>query len=541
MATLEHIRKCQALWYIAPVERVCTDPDLEYAVSRYADRFPGKLAVVVTKVDRDVTNALAKDMQKKGQSIGDFEQHKASIGHHNECLKGVRTKLKRKSCTASQRNILRDQEEALNISVEKLESKKLQCVVDARNSHIVRRLQRENAQYLADGTFLPVYCVSNRHYGVHKGAYPGEGPLLQVKSTGIPDLRAYAMALAAPSVWESHKEILVHKLKILFCGVHGWAQNSPTKRNRGLRDVVGPVKDLWKPTLEASFNRCIENFSSVIVSTLRARHDASMFEVVRYLNVIKGWLPVTFRAFFRNSGNHFTKAVGAHSWNEDFVKWQKINILNPTWDACPNPEDSFDAGIDKLINALEDIPEDLAGMPETVPLSTAAFTNLLHGQIALIRAERDRLRSEYRDKYGNIKLDACLDQYTGYFAKAMKPCYRAGKDDKGPGVCARLSVLLTNHITKNDPLGKATNRLEVALKEAATSQAGALNTEVEKILGEIHGQFELILRRESETLEETDARSKIDEALCEIMPDVERIEADLEAIELKYMGALVPH
>ena len=39
--------------------------------------------------------------------------------------------------------------------------------------------------------------------------------------------------------------------------------------------------------------------------------------------------------------------------------------------------------------------------------------------------------------------------------------------------------------------------------------------------------------------EETKARSKIDEALCELMPDVERIESDLNAIELKYMGALV--
>jgi hypothetical protein len=58
-------------------------------------------------------------------------------------------------------------------------------------------------------------------------------------------------------------------------------------------------------------------------------------------------------------------------------------------------------------------------------------------------------------------------------------------------------------------------------------------------LEEIHEQFELILRRESETAEETEARSKIDEALSELMPDVEGIESDLKAIELKYMGALV--
>lgn len=84
---------------------------------------------------------------------------------------------------------------------------------------------------------------------------------------------------------------------------------------------------------------------------------------------------------------------------------------------------------------------------------------MLQGQIALIRVERDRLRSEYRDKYRNIKLDTCLDQYTGYFAKSMKPCYREGKYDKGPGVCARVKALLTNHITRNNPLGQATDKL----------------------------------------------------------------------------------
>jgi hypothetical protein len=539
MATLEHIRMCQALWYIAPVERVCTDPDLEYAVSNYAHRFPGKLAVIVTKVDRDVNNALAKDMEKKGQNLGGFEQHKAAIEHHHELLKDIRAKLKKKSCTGSKRNTLRDQEDALNISIDKLESQKHECVVYARNTHIVARLKHDKAQYLPEGASLPVHCVSNRHYAIHKGAAPREGPLLEIVSTGIPDLRAYAMALAAPWVWENHKEILVHKLKILFHGVHGWAQNSPSKRNRGLPDVVTPVKTLWESNHDASLKRCIEDFSSIVVGKLRAGHASSMVEVMRYLKVITGsWLPVTFLAFFRNNGNHTTKAVGAHSWNEAFIKWQKVNILNPAWDASPNPEDSFDAGVDKLIKALEDIPEQLDSLPESVPLSTAAFTNMLQGQIALIRTERDRLRSDYRDKYGNIKLDACLDQYSGYFAKAMRPCYRAGKDDKGEGVCTRVRNLLANHITNKNPLGQATDKLEAALKEAASGQANGLRTEVKNILEEIHEQFELILRRESETAEETEARAKIDEALCELMPDVERIEFDLQAVEMKYMGAL---
>lgn len=70
-------------------------------------------------------------------------------------------------------------------------------------------------------------------------------------------------------------------------------------------------------------------------------------------------------------------------------------------------------------------------------------------------------------------------------------------------------------------------------------QADGLRAEIERILVEIDEQYEMILRRESETAEETEARSKIDEVLCELMPEIERIEFDLKAIEQKYSGALV--
>ena len=524
------------------VERPCTDPDLEYAVSSYADRFPGKLAVVVTKVDRDVNDALAKDMKDKGQSVGDFYDHKASIKDHKKCLRSVRTKLKRKTCTATQRNTLRDQEDALMASIEKLEALKFECVVGARNAHISAVLKWDKAEYLPEGAELPVYCVSNRHYAVYKGAAAQEGPLLEVDSTGIPDLRAYALALAAPSVWESHKEILVHRLKVLFHGVHGWAQNSPTRSNRGLPQVVKPVRSLWTAISEASVDHCIQSFSSVIVGKLRAEHASSFAELMRYFAFLcdkNEWHPSSFLAFFRNNGRHTTKTAGTHIWNEAFIKWQRVNVVDPTWDELPKAQDSFDVGVDKVIKSLEDIPEQLDSLPESVPLSTAAFNNMLHGQVALIRIEQDKLKAEFQDKYGNIRLDACLDQNSGHFTQAMKACYREGRDDKGEGVCARVKKLVSDHLTKKDPLRQAADKLEVALKNAAKGQSKRLRTEVDRILREIDQQFELILRRESETPEEAEARAKINEVLRELMPDVERIESDLKAIELKYEGALV--
>jgi hypothetical protein len=142
-ATHDHIRKCQALWYVAAVDRPCTDPDLDRAVSIYAKRFPGTLAVIITKTDSGITNALALDMKNnKGQSIGDFLELKEFIADRKAHLKTIRSKLK-KAANIKKKNHLRDCEEGLLTEIDKLESEALECVVDARNSYIKSRLKKD--------------------------------------------------------------------------------------------------------------------------------------------------------------------------------------------------------------------------------------------------------------------------------------------------------------------------------------------------------------------------------------------------------------
>jgi hypothetical protein len=156
------------------------------------------------------------------------------------------------------------------------------------------------------------------------------------------------------------------------------------------------------------------------------------------------------------------------------------------------------------------------------------------GQVALIRTEQNTLKGDYKHIYGNIKLDAHRDQDTGYFRLLMKACYRAGKDNKGPGVHDCLRGLLTDQITNKDSLGKVTDRLE-----RARVQPGRLSSAVGNILGEIDQQSKLILHRESETPEEGEARSKICELLSNAMPDIGRIKFDLEEIEQSYLGVRI--
>lgn len=532
---------CQALWYVVTVERPRTDPDLDMAINTYAHRFPGALALIVTKTDTDINDALALDMRVvKGRSIGDYKGYEASIKENERMLNRIRTRLQRNTLTGAEKNMLRERGEVLKIQLQAVKTEKFERIVDARNSHITACLKEEKAHYLKDGMTLPIFCVSNYNYAVRKGVAHEDGPVMGIEATGIPALRSYALSLAAPAVWDDCMEILVHRTKVLFNGVHGWAHNVPEPRNRSLPAIVKTVENTWDAISGASVDKCNGRFEKEVVAKLHAKLPSSFGAAMSYFQTVtKEWNPLTVLAFFRNEGKHTTRAVGPHSWNDKFLDWQTRKVLEPAWYSWPNPEDSFDEGVEKLINALEDIPDQLKRMPESIPaLPMASFAKILEGQIARIRAERNRIANDYQEVHGNIKLDACRDQYTGFFTEAMAPCYLDGKDDKGEGVCARVSTAVSNHLRFKDPFGTANDKYEMAFKEAVSAQELALSTKVKKILSELDRQFELILRKNTESYKEERARYKIGRALTQLMPEIDRIEVELEKIQQQYAGGL---
>jgi hypothetical protein len=282
---------------------------------------------VVTKIDQNAGDELAHEMLVgKGQSIGDYHAHKASVEGHQRSLGIIWGKLKKQSLTGDEKNALWEEVETRRASIDALKCQMRGCVVDARSSHVVARLKREKAKYLLDGERLPVFCVSNLHYAIHKGAADREGAILDIESTGIPSLRAYALRLAAEVVWKD-QEMIFNKLKVAFHGVHSWALRQPVPRTEGLLDAIKKVKSSWEDISEAAAGQCFERFTKEVSGKLLAEHASSNDAAMSYLRrIIEDWHPRTFLAFFRHEGKHATQAVGSHSWNESFIEWQSSSM-----------------------------------------------------------------------------------------------------------------------------------------------------------------------------------------------------------------------
>lgn len=538
--THDYIRKCQALWYVADVARICDDPNLEETLSNYAERFHGTFAIVATKIDLGISHALALDMKNKGQSVGDYYEAKANVDEIQARLKQIRRTIK--TATAAQKSALRDEQEELEDALKQEETKKMDSLVDARTSNIETRLRRDKQKHLPEGATLPIHFVSNPQYDMHVDRDGEDNPnprFGSIKDTGIPGLRAYALSLASPGVWEAYTYHLMFIVRVLFNGVYGWAQDSPMKRQAGLMDVVNNNTNFWTIQENQTIHKMAREFDTGIIQRLRIEATHSQQGVWKHFDAIcaKPWWPNSFLAFFRNDGKHSTKAIGSESWNEQFISTQTRDVLNPAWkEALPQPENYFDEPINKLMKNIDELPETLNRMPGSVPLPINAFKGVLDAQVFGIEAAHNKHKQHYTQALANIKLDATLDQYTGHFTQAMQPCYADGKDDKGQGVCNRHKARLHIHFSTKNPIAQATDMLSEALKDNVNKHAFALRGDLDKILRDITHQFELILKREAETSREKLARHELRYFLDGAMPGINRIDSELNVIKQRYSG-----
>jgi hypothetical protein len=416
-------------------------------------------------------------------------------------------------------------------------SRKGSRVVIARNNYIESRLQNDKKKHQLEDTQLPIYFVSNKQYDIHKQVDESEGPGLKIETTGIPGLRSYILSLAAPGVWKSYEEHLMHEIKVVFHGVHCWARGKAGDRHKDLMKCVHRVSELWKVSKNVWVERLTEDFEIGVVEALRKAHEASLQGAIRWYDTIVSrpwWWHNRFLASFRNDGK-LRNTVGAANWNESFIASQTKDVLNPAWvERLPSPDRYFNDAIKKLKYVLEGLPDELERQPSSVQLPMRNFEKILESQIAGVEAAHYKRKMHYQQELANIKLDATLDQHTGHFSQAMQSCYDEGKMDKGKKVCTRIKTLLYNHLIQEDPVSMATESLSDALDSNAHHHARLLDKDVQRILSDISQQFGMILARGTETHRERAARSQISAFLEDLMEDVDHIEGDLASIRQKY-------
>ncbi|GIZ37997.1 hypothetical protein CKM354_000142400 [Cercospora kikuchii] len=544
----KYIRDSDALWTVTSIERPLSDAQLDRVLSTYADRFGSNAAVIATRSDSNIDDALAKAMQEKKQSVGEYWAQSAQIKALSKKLSAVEKKINankghKRQCTmsATKTAALYTRANELSTQLQETMNSQMDGLVDVRNSHIITRLKQDKKKHLALGAELSVFCISNTHYRTHKGIPSGDARLMSVESTGIPALRKHALRMASVREFNSTEEY-VNKTLTLLKGALLWADAAPTQQNVDVMGIaqqpIALLNTFMEEFMETSADKCDISLIQPMIKN-RSKYESA---AVTYKNAIEEeWHPSTVRAFFIQEGNHSTNKK-TDVWNERFISKQ-VDTAEVAWRAILlQLIDTLRGGVGKVIKAVEDIPVQLSSSTAGTPVAMQPLRGFVATCCNRIRTAFDTRMDDFDKKMKNVKMDTSRDVPSGYFTKAMRDMYEMCKGFRGKGCTQRMLDTLEDWLygeppqygAFNSPFAAVTTSLQTELSEAITAVAKELHRDIEIILNDMAQHLERSVQGMGASTGEATARAAIGGALQKLKPEIEAIEKKLAAVKEQY-------
>jgi len=209
---------------------------------------------------------------------------------------------------------------------------------------------------------LAVHCISTAHYAAIKAGRSVQGSRLSPEGTGVPALRAYALALAAPGLLQSLEQYCSEDLNVFFKNALLWVKTTHLERRAevlGLAQV--PLKRL-EGRVETRVAAFKDGAKSDLVDALHEQFAITRDTALKFLDKKRKVHPSTIGAFIRKHGNHSTQVCPKESWNEHFVK-AITESIDQHWEAFENSRTRItDQLRDLLIQDLRNILPDIASI-----------------------------------------------------------------------------------------------------------------------------------------------------------------------------------
>ncbi|KAK0253025.1 hypothetical protein LTS09_011935 [Friedmanniomyces endolithicus] len=549
----EYIKTCDYIWVVAPISRVIDDGTTFNMVHRYGKLFRGRIMVVTTHSDADIDSKLVAHLRDQGLDVQRWyelnnkcKEEVKKIKQLDEENKRARRKKSRQTKstmldTQGKEDELIARRKALRID----ELLRFEIIVQARNRYVTDQLRLMLNGHLPKGTTLAVSCISTSHYAAIKAGRSMHGCRLSANGTGVPALRAHALALPAPGVLQALEQYCFEDFNVFLKNAQLWVKTTNLDRRAELLELAKvPLKNL-----DGRFELRVVSFrdglKNGLVNALHQHFDVARESALKVLNQKRKKHPSTIRAFVRKHGNHSTKLCPKESWNEQFVK-SITDFIDQPWEAFENHRtQSMDQLKDALIQDMRNILPDIA---KEHPLSskalpTARLAGLIEAQVGALSNIFQKNLHPYSKDLRNIRMDVTQDSKENYFSRTILPVYEECDVDKGSGVVQRCLAKLEAHLAKprsESPFTKIARSLTIALiknnaKHTSTAE-GSLKKGVETIFESLYAAFDRLIEVTVEEPEERAAREGLQNILG-TLEEAHRVAEDLlKGVKGRYPG-----
>ncbi|KAI6894959.1 hypothetical protein D0869_05369 [Hortaea werneckii] len=541
----EFLQQCDAVLIFEPMARCVDHPSAERNIAINAERFGTNMALVVTRSDDNVDDALAQSMRKKGQSIGDYFLIGAQIKQLDSHIMQIKREIEKRRAVKRQKTTgsafagwtleeLRLQRSELIEEWQQQKNSQFGILVD---TYTTRLLQHNKQRFMPPDVCLTVHCISNTHYISHLLDNEPDGTLLDVNATGIPALRAWLLEIIAPSLLLEIEE-RIGKCCAFVHGVAMWARSTPQKRKAGILDVARAPGLSWIRISKNTLRSVEAATDTSLLSRLQAKLGTIIEAALGYHQMLLStWHPMTLRAFFLKDGSHSTKRQALPTcWNEKFTEFQTKEVLNPNWSKMKGSvHENLEVMVNDIIDELHRLPKELDKMEF---VAAAAQMENVMGIITqysghIRRAHAYRLKA-YDKQLSNLKQNATFDMPLAYFTEAMRPMYEEGSNMRGTGCVKRMMHHMANHLSgkgrRTDPFTAMHDSLRSDLSRANNRAVRKLQSDVAEMLRQLVKRFDAALAVEHEALPERIARKNIMPALAIALVEMEHIDRTLKEL-----------
>lgn len=547
----QHIKLCDHLWVVAPIKRVVDDGSVYNILSQYGQRFKGKVAVICTHADESVDRKLAGFLKDAGCNVQQYfdstKEWKEKKKELTQCKSKTAAMRKRKKQTKLMMSNTQDSEDNLKDLIaerEALDATRFEYLVKARAVYIASELRAEMQSHLPAGSALPIFCVSNSHYGAHKGAVKVSGPRLSVEATSIPTLRSHVLALPAPLLSATISAFACHTISVLLKSARMWVDTtSVDRRNDVLELVLKPQKllasrlqnhrDIFKTVVKDGVSKALDdNKDHALEVALKKFEEKSQKH------------SASIRAFIRKNGNHSSKFCPKDCWNESFTKviCRLVDAQASSWQS--DILDNMAVTKGWIIADLQRVIVSVGEQPSASVLPMTEIKELIAAQIVGIETIFGGVVEEYKKDFGNISLDMTQDSEKNFFSRSMRPIYNTCSKDAGTGVTKRSLNTLEAHLkdaTKDSPfavLQRCAVKAILANDEKHINKS--LMAKITKILKETHRAFDRMVSKNTvEDPNEAKARLALKAAIPKIQADLDEAKKDFVAVKQKYATVVV--
>lgn len=324
----ETLNDCDHLWIVRPILGASGNDSTFRTLATYSARFPGKIAVICTRTDDDTKDpGLPRSLSDEGCDLtpyNDASKQMRDIEKNINPLQRRVNVLRTQEWSTETRLAILQAEDALKDLRQQLAQVETQCfkfLVSARTSVVVSKISEEMRKHLPEGATPMVPCVSNLHYAGHKLSRKVTGPQLDVKETGIPALRSYAMGIASPLLMAQIGEH-AERLTVMVQRLNMWINSTSIENPAPFLEMFRAPQLL----MESRFSEHDEHTGFVIDESMGkslSDNQANFRRVALKRLAAKAKLHhSTFRACIKKYGNHTSRkgdTIERQCWNETFT------------------------------------------------------------------------------------------------------------------------------------------------------------------------------------------------------------------------------